>query len=516
LNRQYPLLYEINTRCWLRELSAQAGYALTLDTVPDSYFDEWKRFCFTHIWLMGVWTSGPRARKQALINEDLRRVYREVLPDWREQDVGGSPYAIADYSVASELGCESGLKQFRERLRAQGMKLVLDFVPNHLGIDHPWISEHPDLFVQAPNSSGAVAAGKDRYLANGKDPYFAPWTDTVQLDYRRSETRTAMTELLLSVAARCDAVRCDMAMLLLKDIFAKTWEAFPARGSGSSAAPLQTEFWADAISTVKRAHPEFVFLAEAYWGTEPRLQALGFDYTYDKTLYDGLVGRDPSAVQRHLLGLPPEVVTRNAHFLENHDERRLASVFDSNELFVPDPAPAKFSPITRGLAEHRAAALLILALPGVRFLHDGQLSGARVKTPVQLIRQPREAKSPEVRKMYEQLLTALPLTAIGQGTAELLPPRPAWSGNPSHQNFVVIQWQSDPLEFFLVVVNLASHRGQCLVWLTIPALASHSWAMKDLLSDERYERSGKDMQTLGLFLDLPAHGAQLFRFVPLS
>jgi hypothetical protein len=498
LNRHYPLLYEINTRCWLRELSAQAGCALTLDTVPDSYLDEWKRFGFTHIWLMGVWTSGPRARQQALTNEDLRRVYREVLPDWREQDVGGSPYAIADYTVASELGGESGLKRFRERLRAHGMKLVLDFVPNHLGIDHPWISERPDLFVQAPTSIGAVAAGKDRYLANGKDPYFAPWTDTAQLDYRRAETRTAMTELLLSVAAHCDAVRCDMAMLLLKDIFAKTWEAFPvSRSSTSSAASPQTEFWADAISTVKRAHPEFVFLAEAYWGTEPRLQALGFDYTYDKTLYDGLVGRDASTVQRHLLGLPPEVVARNAHFLENHDERRIASVLDSN------------------LAEHRAAALLLLALPGVRFLHDGQLSGARVKTPVQLIRQPREVESPEVRKMYEQLLTTLPAT-VGQGSAELLPPRPAWSGNPSHQNFVVIQWHSDPLEFFLVVTNLASHRGQCLVSLTIPNLVSRTWSIKDLLGDERYERSGKEMQSLGLFLDLPAYGAQLFRFVPRS
>jgi hypothetical protein len=497
LNRPSPFLYEINTRCWLRELSDQAGSALTLGTVPESCFDEWKRFGFTHIWLMGVWTSGPRSRQQALTNEDLRRAYREVLPDWREQDVGGSPYAVADYSVASGLGDESSLKQFRERLHAHGLKLVLDFVPNHLGIDHSWISERPDLFVQAPTSSGAVAVGKDRYLANGKDPYFPPWTDTVQLDYRRTETRAAMTELLLSIAARCDAVRCDMAMLLLKDIFAKTWESFPVpRSSTSPVGAPQTEFWADAISTVKRTHPEFVFLAEAYWGTEPRLQALGFDYTYDKALYDALLARDGSAAQRHLLGLPPAVVARNAHFLENHDERRIASVFDS--------------------AEHRAAALLILTLPGMRFLHDGQLSGARIKTPVQLIRQPREAKSTEVRKMYEQLLSTLPATAVGQGRAELLRPRAAWPGNPSHQNFVVIQWQLDSPEFFLVVVNLASHRGQCIVSLTIPDTVSRAWSMKGLLGDECYERSAKDMQAPGLFLDLPAHGAQLFRFVPLS
>src|SRR3989442_359685 len=88
----HPLLYEINTRCWLPELSAKCGQPITLANVPDSEFADWQRLGLTHIWLMGVWTSGPRARAEALANPQLQVMYSEALPDWRDEDVGGSPY----------------------------------------------------------------------------------------------------------------------------------------------------------------------------------------------------------------------------------------------------------------------------------------------------------------------------------------------------------------------------------------------------------------------------------------
>ena len=415
----HPILYEINTRCWLRELSDQLRRPITLATVPDEQFAGWQRLGFTHIWLMGVWTTGPRARALAFNEPNLRRAFNELLPGWREEDVAGSPYSISDYSVPSVLGGDAGLKQFRARLHRAGMKLVLDFVPNHLGFDHAWPRERAELFVQSPAQvEGTFAqetpAGR-RWIAHGKDPYFPHWTDVAQLDYRNPKTRQTMQELLLSVAARCDGVRCDMAMLLLNDVFARTWERFPIPGE----APTE-EFWGQAVPAVKQAYPDFLFLAEVYWGLEAGLQSLGFDYTYDKQLYDDLFWRNSMGPQKRLQELYPGFVAACAHFLENHDEPRIAPALS--------------------LPEHRAAALVILGLPGMRFLHEGQLTGARIKVPVQLGRRPKETPQPAIQQMYDSLLTKLAITAVGRGSAEILSPREAWAGNWTAHSFVVVQW----------------------------------------------------------------------------
>lgn len=489
-----PILYEINTRCWLRELSDQIGRSVTLANVPDEEFARWQQLGFTHIWLMGVWTTGRRARTLALNEPNLRRAYDELLPGWRKEDVAGSPYSISEYKVPDALGGNAGLKEFREKLHRAGLKLILDFVPNHLGLDHAWLRERPDLFVQSstevegtfPQETGAGV----RWIAYGKDPHFPYWSDVAQLDYRRPETRAAMRKLLLLVAAKCDGVRCDMAMLLLNEVFARTWAGFPITG------PLpKTEFWAEAIPAVCQAQPGFLFLAEVYWDLEARMQRLGFDYTYDKHLYDDLLWRNTAWAQRRLLELPPEFTAACAHFLENHDEPRVVD---------------KLS-----FAEHRAAALVILGLPGMRFLHEGQLTGARIKVPVQLGRRPVEAPQPEVQKMYDSLLTTLTAAAVGRGRAEVLCPREAWPGNPSAQNFILVQWPARPPEFDLVAVNLAPHRSQCYVPLKVPDLAAYNWSMRDLLGTETYERFGNDLETQGLYLDLPEHGAQVFHFAPI-
>jgi hypothetical protein len=281
-----------------------------------------------------------------------------------------------------------------------------------------------------------------------------------------------------------------MAMLLLNEVFAKTWEKFPC-----PAAAIQREFWADAIQVVKKSQPDFLFLGEVYWDLEARLQSLGFDYTYDKRLYDYLVYRNATEVQCHLFGVTPEFVSASAHFLENHDEPRIASI-----LSFP---------------EHRAAALLTFGLPGLRLVHDGQLTGARTKTPVQLARRPTEPAQPEIVACYQQLLASLKSATVRQGKAEIVKARAAWPENRTAQYFVVVQWQSQPDCFDLAVVNLASHRSQCFVPLTVEGLAQRNWRLKDLLGGEEHERFGDDLQKQGLYLDLPEYGAQLFHFVPL-
>ncbi|MDB6111578.1 MAG: Alpha amylase, catalytic subdomain [Pedosphaera sp.] len=487
----HPILYEINARCWLQALAEREGRGVTLADVPEAEFARWQHLGFTHVWLMGVWTTGPLSRAQALNDPHLRKVFNEVLPGWREEDVAGSPYAISNYQVPPALGGEAGLKAFRAQLNARGLKLLLDFVPNHLGLDHPWAGQRPELFVQSPIERPGTflqkSASGPRWLAHGKDPYFAPWTDTIQLDYRRPETRAALIDLLQSIARRCDGVRCDMAMLMLNEVFAKTWDLFP-----TSAVPPSSEFWADAISSVKESNPGFLFLAEAYWGMQPRLQTLGFDFTYDKHITDCLIAHRYGELQQHLLEAAPEYLARSAHFLENHDELRIASVLSQDE--------------------HRAAALMMLGLPGMRLLYDGELTGARLRTPVQLTRCPKEPVDKMVLELYDRLLAVIKGSAVGNGEGKVLRPEPAWEGNPTAQNFVVTQWARSTEQFDLMVVNLASHRGQCRVQLSVPAPAEHDWEMRDLLSNELFQRSGSALSSHGLNLDLPENGAQLFRF----
>src|SRR5262245_26004520 len=194
-----PILYEINTRCWLADLSEVAGKRITLATVPESELGHWRRLGFNQIWLMGVWTTGPLARAKALEDPGLRKAYGELLPDWTEADVTGSPYAIAEYRVSDSLGGEEGLAAFRRRLNDAGMSLILDFVGNHLGLDHQWIQTRPDLLVHtATEMPGAFVVDTGigrRWIAHGRDPWFPPWADTVQVDYRSAAAREAMTEL---------------------------------------------------------------------------------------------------------------------------------------------------------------------------------------------------------------------------------------------------------------------------------------------------------------------------------
>ena len=310
------------------------------------------------------------------------------------------------------------------------------------------------------------------------------------MDYRLEAAHQAMMRTLNSVADRCDGVRCDMAMLLLPDVFAKTWRDFPP-----AEGPLaeNTDFWGKAIRETRRGHPDFKFVAEVYWGLEPRLQDLGFDYTYDKELYDKLMARDGAAIQRHLLEMPAERLAAGLHFLENHDERPVASVLS--------------------LAEHQASAMLILGLPGMRFIHEGQMEGARLRIPVQLVRRPIEPQQPLVAKMYRRLLSVLERSAVGRGSAELLPPSPRVNG--SCPQVILIRWQASPEIIDLVAVNLATTSCQCYAPLRPREFrGEQSWSVTDLLGGAEWTLSGAELGAPGLPVDLAAYGVALYHCRP--
>lgn len=459
-----PLVYEIHTQQWLAELG------VTLHDVADRELDRLAALGITHLWAMGVWARGPLARQCALDIPSLRAEYELSLPGWTDADVAGSPYAVADFTVAPQLGGDAGLAALRSRLAARNIGLILDFVPNHLAIDHPWITSRPELFVGGPAN-----------IAHGKDPYFPPWTDTAQLDYRRADTRDAMQAALLEIAARCDGVRCDMAMLVLPDIFARTW--------GGSAEDW--DFWSPAIGAVRGVHPDFLFIAEAYWDLEARLCSLGFDYAYDKHLYDLLVHDRIAEIQPHVIGGD---TARRAHFIENHDEPRAATRFPVGE-------------------RHRAALALTLGLPGMRLVHDGQLAGRHRFSRIQLARRPAGDRDDALAAVYASVVPAFAASCVGRGTGQVLVPQRAWSDNPTAAMIIVVQWPGAD-GFELVVVNVAPHRAQCRVYPTVPSLAHHTWRLADRLGDECWVRDGGEMAAQGLFLDVPAHGAQLFAVSP--
>ena len=269
----YPSLFQINTRVWLTELSRGLGRTATLDDIPDGELDRLARWGFDWIWLLSVWQTGPAAQHVSRNHPEWRREFEETLPDLREEDIGGSGFAITGYTVHSLLGGDAALARLRDRLRQRGLKVMLDFVPNHTGLGHPWVEHHPEYYIpgtefdlaQAPeNYTRVKRAGGDLIRAYGRDPYFSGWPDTLQLDYSNPATQESMIGELQKIAGQCDGVRCDMAMLVLPDVFERTWGRRPQ------------PFWSRATGQVREQNPEFCFMAEVYWDLEWTLQQQGF------------------------------------------------------------------------------------------------------------------------------------------------------------------------------------------------------------------------------------------------
>src|SRR5215469_14786838 len=342
----YPVLYEISTWVWLTDLSRQYGRRIDLSCVPGEVWDQIAACGFDAIWLMGVWERSPAGIAIANRNEGLVADFRRALPDFRTGDNVGSPYCVRRYVVDQHFGGPRGLAVARQELAKRGMNLLLDFVPNHVAPDHPWVSEHPEYFIRGNEAearqdpSSFFVAGRSVF-ACGRDPYFPAWQDVLQLNAFRQGLRAAARDTVLDIARQCDGIRCDMAMLMLNEIVARTW--------GSRAGPPPaTEYWTDLIPAVKAARPDFLFMAEAYWDREWELQQKGFDFCYDKRLYDRLEHGDAESIRLHL-SAEPSYQEKLVRFTENHDEPRAAVAFSG--------------------AKGKAAALTAATIPGARLFH---------------------------------------------------------------------------------------------------------------------------------------------------
>ncbi|MCU0573861.1 MAG: alpha-amylase family glycosyl hydrolase [Syntrophobacteraceae bacterium] len=145
---KHPLVYEINTWVWLDELSRREQRALNLASIPDADWDQIAALGFDAVWFMGVWERSPEGARISMRNKGLLEDFHRALPDFTAADNVGSPYCVRRYVVDDHLGGPSGLATAREKLAERGLRLILDFVPNHVAPDHPWASSHPEYFIQ--------------------------------------------------------------------------------------------------------------------------------------------------------------------------------------------------------------------------------------------------------------------------------------------------------------------------------------------------------------------------------
>jgi glycosidase len=433
---------------------------------------------------MGVWERSQAGLVIAKGHPVIMKELKEALPDLADEDIAGSPYCIKDYHADPCFGGDKGLEKARKELDKRRMKLILDFVPNHVAPDHPWTASHPEYFILGSKKDLAdmpddwYKAGKN-VMAKARDPYYPSWPDVLQLNVFDQELREEILKTLLYIASKCDGIRCDMAMLVMNDIFARTW-------IGKTGVKPEVDFWVKMIPAVKEKFPEFLFIAESYWDTEHALIEQGFDFCYDKKFYD-IIKEGSEKSLNHLAG-NLDILHKTIRFLENHDEPRAANIFNPER--------------------HKALAVASLTLPGARMLHDGQLEGRKVKVPVFLSRRQEEPGNAELNYFYRQLLRILHYEVIRCGNWSPCK-LSGWTDNQTCRNLLAWEWigKRDNL---LVVVNLSEHPAQAYVKSDYSYLPMRTYQLFDVIHGVLYERDGDELALNGLFVGLQAWGTHTF------
>jgi hypothetical protein len=491
-------MVQVDARAWMARLSAQEGRRVGLGDVRGRDVDAVAELGFDLLWLTAVWTNGSSSRRQARSSPALRHRRAELLPDGTDDDIVGSPYAIAAYEPADNLGGAAGLARLRSRLAEAGIGLVLDFVPNHVAPEHLWVRRHPDWFVHAdsghraddPDAYFEVRSDGRHWIAHGRDPNFAPFADTAQLDYRHPDVPRAMAQALREIATRCDGVVCHGSMLVLDDVFRATWAGRSVPPSVADEASPFGEFWWHATSAVRDAYPNFLLIGEAHWGHVWRLQQLGFDYTWDKPLLDRFVAGDVEGVVGHLRA-DEAYQRRSVRFLEDRSGPRIAAQL--------------------GPEQERVAALVEATVPGMLLVRDGQLDGAKETAPVEFRREPAESPDPDLRDFYCRILRATDDETFRLGHAIRLEPTPAWMENESHAGIVARLWVGQHRQLRLAAANLTGQPAQGFIPLALPEFAGKIVHLEDQLAEIVYDRPGDDLLVRGLYVDLPPYGHHLFR-----
>ncbi|MCS7059780.1 MAG: alpha-amylase family glycosyl hydrolase [Anaerolineae bacterium] len=385
-----------NTYVWLDQLSKKHRREIRqLHQIPDEELDQLARWGITGLWLIGVWERSPASQriKQLCGNPD-------ALP---------SAYSLYDYRIANDLGGEAALNNLRARAAQRGIRLASDMVPNHMGIDSPWVINHPDWFISLPyppfptysfngpdlshdarvgifiedhyyNRSDAAVVFKrlDRwtgdalYIYHGNDGTSMPWNDTAQLNYLNPEVREAVMQTILHVARQFPIIRFDAAMTLAKRHYQRLW--FPEPGAGGAIPSraglgltrqqfdeaMPEEFWRQVVDRVAQEAPDTLLLAEAFWLMEGYfVRTLGMHRVYNSAFMNMLRDED-NAKYRYLikstLEFDPQILKRYVNFMNNPDERTAVDQFGKGDKYF-------------------GICTLMATLPGLPMFGHGQIEG---------------------------------------------------------------------------------------------------------------------------------------------
>jgi glycosidase len=403
-----------STYVWLAQLSRQYGRRISrLDEIPNEELATLAHRGLNSLWLIGVW---ERSRASKTIKQLCGNT-----------DAVASAYSLYDYKIADDLGGEAAYINLRDRAFAYGLRLASDMVPNHMGIDSPWVVEHPEWFIardQPPypvyrfegpdlSNDGRVeikiedhyyeqtdaavvfrrrdrATGDTRYIYHGNDGTSFPWNDTAQLDYLNPAVREQVIQTILYVARLFPVIRFDAAMTLAKRHFHRLW--FPGPGS-SGAIPSRAEysmtqaefnrhmpheFWREVVDRVAKEVPGTLLLAEAFWLMEGYfVRTLGMHRVYNSAFMNMMRDEENAkyrSVIKNTLEFDPDIMKRYVNFMSNPDERTAIDQFGTGDKCF-------------------GVTVLMSTLPGLPMFGHGQVEGFTEKYGMEYQR-PRYEETP--------------------------------------------------------------------------------------------------------------------------
>jgi hypothetical protein len=406
-----------NAYVWLDQLSKTYQRSLTrLDQVPDEELETLARWGITGLWLIGLW---ERSQASARIKQLMGN-----------PDALASAYSLSSYSIAADLGGEEAYQNLRDRAARYGIRLASDMVPNHMGIDSPWVVENPDRFLSLSyrpfpsytfdgpdlSSDDRVGiyledhyysrtdasvvfkrvdkhSGDTRYIYHGNDGTSMPWNDTAQLNYLNPEVREAVIQTILDVARKFPIIRFDAAMTLAKRHYHRLW--FPEPGTGGDIPTrsdhgmtkeefdraMPVEFWREVVDRAAVEAPDTLLLAEAFWLMEGYfVRTLGMHRVYNSAFMNLLRNEDNGkyrTVMKNTLEFDPEILKRFVNFMNNPDERTAADQFGKGDKYF-------------------GICMMMSTLPGLPMFGHGQVQGFTEKYGMEF----RRANWDEVPDQY--------------------------------------------------------------------------------------------------------------------
>ena len=478
---RHPFLYEINTRPWLYELSIKYERSIVrLTDIPLQEFDELAKNGVDIVWMMGVWKLGNYG-----LEFDKKLDYSEWLPNWTEEDVIGSPYAVYEYTCNPDIGTDNDLMWLKAILNSKGMKLMLDFVPNHSAVDAPQAKSNPDMYIRAPEGIKDENRYTEGGLAYGANENHFTWKDVLQWNYWNKDTIEFMKNNIIKIMSFADAIRCDVAYQEINDVFGRTW---PEELEKYGYTKPEEEFWTYAIKAAKKLNPNIIFLAEAYKDEYNEiLIKLGFDYAYNRNILKKLMSSKDDFVE-YIKDKQGSFWKDKANFVENHDELRVVHNMGDN------------------YKKAKAAGTIAATIGGMIFMNHGQWIGKKNMLDVHLRRGQDEPVNYEIKSHYQRLNQIIKNKTFRSDNFYY-----AGVIDGERKDDFIAYIREDEESHYLVVVNFSENEGCANV--PIYNLKGRRYTLVyDLLNDVEYIKTYDIVKNQGLKVCLKAWESQIFKY----